>query len=84
MVAPLGVVKAWSVTCKLHAVDGDRCNKSLNMGEVFTSDEARCRIKEWCLRGLMSGSKAAHMAINPHLFTEAALDKAAEEVEGMR
>jgi len=60
------------------------------MGEVFTSDEARCRIKEWCLRGLMSGSKAAHMAINPRLFTEAevrseaALDKAAEEVEGMR
>ena len=71
-VAPRGVFKAWSVTCNLHKADGQRCNKSLSMGSGFTSEEARRRIKEWCVRGLTipdtPGGKAAHMDKNPRFF----------------
>ena len=87
VVASGGLIKAWSARCNIHKHDGERCNKRLNMGEVFTSDEARRRIKEWCMRGVAipdgPGGRAEHMRIQPRNFapgevrTEAALDLAA-------
>ena len=35
-----GEFKAVIVTCNLHRADGQRCNKSLNLGAHFTEEEA--------------------------------------------
>ena len=62
----------WSVTCRVHRADGLRCNKSLNLGTLFSDEEAKARIKEWCVRGLSipdaPGGKNAHMHVNPRDF----------------
>ena len=59
-----GEYVAWTVTCNFHKLDG-RCNQNLSFSEVGSADEARQRLKEWCLRGLLipdeAGAKKAHM-----------------------
>ena len=69
-----GLLKAITVTCNLHHVDG-RCNKSLSLGVHFTEAEAVHRIKEWCVRGMQipdgAGAKQRHMDpanCNPRLM----------------
>ena len=71
-VHPGGVITAWSATCRRHQSDGHRCNTSLTFGEVFSEDEAKRRIKRWCLQGLEipdeAGGRDRHMKINPRRF----------------
>ena len=59
-----GEYVAWTVTCNFHRLGG-RCNQNLSFSEVGSADEARQRLKEWCLRGLLipdeAGAKKAHM-----------------------
>ena len=59
-----GEYVAWTVTCNFHKLEG-RCNQNLSFREVGSADEARQRLKEWCLRGLRipdeAGAKKAHM-----------------------
>ena len=63
------------MTCLLHKADGERCNKSLTLGDVFSEAEATHRIKEWCARGLLIpdrvGSKMEHMDHKPREFRAA-------------
>ena len=74
-VATLGIVKSWSATCGLHKAEGLRCNKTFNMGTEFTDEQARRRIKEWCLRGAIipneHGGRKTHMDIKPRTFLDA-------------
>ena len=42
-------MRSYTARCYYH---GYACNKSLNLGAVFTEAQARVRIKQWCLRGL--------------------------------
>ena len=67
-----GVITSWSATCRRHQSDGRRCNKSLTFGAVFSEDEAKRRIKRWCLQGLgipdEAGGRDRHMNINPRRF----------------
>ena len=56
-----GVFKAVTVTCNLHRVDGQRCNKSLSLGTHFTEEEATRRIKEWCVAGMALKDEAGAM-----------------------
>ena len=81
-VAPRGVFKCWSVTCRLHQADGERCNKSLSLGTEYSSEEARRRIKEWCLRGCpipdLPGGKRRHMDECPRTFDPATIRSEAE------
>ena len=78
----MGIVKAWSATCLLHDADGMRCNKSLNMGTEFTDEQARRRIKEWCLQGAMIpdeyGMRKRHMDIQPREFSDEQLRSEAD------
>jgi hypothetical protein len=71
-VHPHGVLKAWSARCLLH---GGNCNKTLNMGDQFTPEEAKRRIQEWCIRGLgvpvRFNSRTEHMGMLPRLFRSA-------------
>ena len=63
------------MTCLLHQADGERCNKSLTLGQVFSEAEATHRIKEWCARGYLIadvvGGKSDHMRHNPREFRAA-------------
>ena len=59
-----GEYYAWTVTCNFHRLGG-RCNQNMSFSEVGSPDEARRRLKEWCLRGMLipdaPGAKAEHM-----------------------
>ena len=79
-----GVFTAWSATCNLHVASGERCNKNLNLGTTYSSEEARRRIQEWCLRGLdiADGPEARghHMEDNPRWYAPAVV-RSAESLE---
>ena len=61
----------------LHTADGGICNKSLNMGTVFTPQEAKRRIQQWCVDGLalpdQAGARGKHMQLNPRAYAASAL-----------
>ena len=65
-----GELKAITVTCNRHRVDGERCNKSLSLGSHFTEEEATLRTKEWCVAGMAladeAGARQVHM--DPQFF----------------
>ena len=73
-----GSLSAVTVTCNLHVRDGRRCNKSLTLGACFSEDEARWRIKAWCVAGLDlpdgDGARQTHM--DPTFFNPRAVDVA--------
>lgn len=72
-----GTMIAWSCRCLLHTADGGTCNKTLNMGTVFTPQEAKRRIQQWCVDGLAmpdeAGGRATHMQLNPRAYDASAL-----------
>ena len=76
-----GTLEAVTCTCLLHK-QGDRCNKSLTLGYMYTEEEAIMRIKEWCARGLdiedSATARKEHMAINPRNFRVSDLRSVAE------
>ena len=89
---PKGVPNAWTATCTLHKFGG-RCNKSLSFANgSMTSDEARCRIKKWCLVGCdipdNAGAREEHMSENPRKYagedvlSEAQYDQLVAAMEG--
>ena len=73
-----GVHTAWSATCNLHVLEGQRCNINLTMGTCFTEDEAKRRVKKWCLLGPDiadgPGARKRHMDKKPRTFNAASLD----------
>ena len=60
-----GELHAITVTCLLHSTENARCNKNVNLGDIFSEAEATQRIKEWCVRGLDipagDGAREMHM-----------------------
>lgn len=85
MLAPCfarGAFKAWSATCNVHTQGGGRCNKNLNLGTAFSDAEAKCRVKEWCLRGIAiadePGGREIHMSDNPRFLLSV---RSAEELD---
>ena len=84
-----GAVQKYSARCKLHS---GSCNKTLTLGEVFSEDDARHRLKQWCIRGFSipddqeGTGKLLHMGKDPRFFpvsdlTEADLDRQLEAEE---
>ena len=73
-----------SVTCHLHSSKGKRGNKNLDLGTIFSQEEATRRIKEWCVRGLdipaSPEGREVHMKGrgNPRHYTEVELHSEAE------
>ena len=70
-----GRLYAITVTCKLHVLDGKRCNKNLALGPHMSVEDATHRIKEWCCRGLDVadgiGARHTHMCSwNPRHFSQ--------------
>ena len=70
-----GRLYAITVTCKLHVLDGMRCNKNLALGPHMSEEDATHRIKEWCCRGLDVadgiGARHTHMCSwNPRHFSQ--------------
>ena len=67
-----GKLTSMSATCCLHLADGERCNSSLSLGQVFSLEQACHRIKQWCVRGLDItdglGSRERHLAIKPRVY----------------
>ena len=68
-----GELQSVTVTCLLHAAEGQRCNKNLNLGSIFAEAGCTQRIQEWCIRGLSiadgDGARAEHMASNPRRYS---------------
>ncbi len=77
-----GQFRAWTVTCRLHTADSQRCNKSLSIGSM-PQDEAKRRIQEWCLKGVEvpddPGGRFVHMAFEPRDLTP----RSAEELQAV-
>ena len=69
-----GRLIAFSATCKVHVADGARCNINLSLGRCFTLEQAKHRIKQWCVHGLQVpdevGARAKHMDVRPRDFAE--------------
>jgi hypothetical protein len=79
-----GELQAVTVTCLLHSSDNARCNKNLNLGSIFSEEEATRRIKEWCVRGLdipaADGARELHMhgKGRPRFYSDAELRSQAD------
>jgi hypothetical protein len=79
-----GELQAVTVTCLLHSSDNARCNKNLNLGSIFSEEEATRRIKEWCVRGLdipaADGARELHMygQGRPRFYSDAELRSQAD------
>ena len=80
---------AWTATCHFHRHDG-RCNQWITFTEVGSRDEAKRRLKEWCIRGMLipdaPGAKAIHMKDKSkkypisHVRSDEALDQIANHI----
>ena len=68
-----GRLLAWTIKCNLHKAGG-KCTSSLNVGPGLSSDEAKRRIKYWCVRGQGIADDASgtflHMRDKPRRYSE--------------
>ena len=57
----------WSASCNLHR-QGSRCNKNITYVNFCSADEARHRIKYWCIKGFEIRDEPE--ARTQHMFDE--------------